>query len=257
MRFQSRTAAFPRSAEFYIGTDMYSVLMILTSARSWTQMDGTQRPTGFWAEEFVVPHEILVSAGAAVTIATPAGKPATVDAASLSPQANHGDVAKVDALSTYLDRYADVLKAPHRIEDVDLSEFDAVFVPGGHGPMQDLAVDESVGRVLSTALADSAKVVGAVCHGQASFLSAGDSAGWAFKGRRLTAFTNEEETQVGLAANAPWLLEDRLRAAGGSFVAGAPWSSHVVVDGNLVTGQNPGSAEAAARAMLDLLAGVR
>jgi putative intracellular protease/amidase len=233
---------------------MHSVLMILTSATSWTQLDGTHRPTGFWAEEFVAPHELLVSAGVQVTIATPNGKPATVDVGSLAPQVNNGDAAKVAALSAYLEKHADALRSPLRLEEIDLAEFDAVFVPGGHGPMQDLAVDEVVGRLLSAALADSQKVVGAVCHGQASFLSAGDSAGWAFKGRRLTAFSNTEETQAGLAANAPWLLEDRLRAAGASFEAGAPWSSHVVVDGNLVTGQNPASAEAATKALLDLLA---
>ena len=232
---------------------MQSVLMILTSATSWTQKDGIQRPTGFWAEEFITPHEILSAAGVGITIATPGGKPATVDALSLAPEANNGDVAKVHALSTYLERYSDILQSPRRVEDADLAGFDAVFVPGGHGPMQDLAVNESVGKVLAAALADPAKVVGAVCHGQASFLAAGDSSGWAFKGRRMTAFSNTEETMTGLAANAPWLLEDRLRAAGAVFEAGAPWGSHVVVDGNLVTGQNPASADAATRALLDLL----
>jgi putative intracellular protease/amidase len=233
---------------------MHSILMILTGATSWTQKDGTQRPSGFWAEEFATPYELLASAGVKITIATPGGRPATVDQISLSAEANHGDVAKVEALSAFLDRHTDALKSPRRIEDMDVSEFDAVFVPGGHGPMQDLAVDETVGKVLGSALADPAKIVSAVCHGQASFLSAGDAAGWAFRGRRLTAFSNLEETQTGLAVNAPWLLEDRLRAAGALFEAGAPWSSHVVVDGNLVTGQNPQSAAAAAQAMLDLLA---
>jgi len=233
---------------------MHSVLMILTGAKSWTQKDGSQRPSGFWAEEFVAPHEVLVSAGVKITIATPGGKPATVDAVSLAPETNQGDVAKIEALTAYLQKHADALRSPRRLEDANLVEFDAIFVPGGHGPMQDLAVDESVGKILSAALADPKKIVGAVCHGQASFLSAGDSTGWAFKGRRLTAFSNTEETQTGLAANAPWLLEDRLRAAGASFEAGAPWSSHVVVDGNLVTGQNPASAEAAMKAILDLLA---
>jgi putative intracellular protease/amidase len=233
---------------------MHSVLMILTGATSWTQKDGTQRPTGFWAEEFATPHEELASAGVKITIATPGGKPATVDKLSLSVQANHGDVAKIEALSAYLDKHADALKSPLRIEDINLSGFDVVFVPGGHGPMQDLAVDEAVGHALSTALANQDMIVAAVCHGQASFLSVGDAVSWAFKGRRLTAFTNTEEAQVGLAANAPWLLEDRLRDAGASFDAGAPWSSHVVVDGNLVTGQNPQSAAATAKAVLDLLA---
>ncbi|CAB3754540.1 type 1 glutamine amidotransferase domain-containing protein [Paraburkholderia solisilvae] len=233
---------------------MYSVLMILTGATSWTQKDGIQRPTGFWAEEFAVPHETLSSAGVAITLATPGGKPAPVDALSLTPEANHGDVAKAKALSAYVERHAEALRLPRRIEDMSLTGFDAVFVPGGHGPMQDLAVDANVGKLLSDALADPKKVVCALCHGQASFLAAGDASSWAFKGRRLTAFTNAEETQAGLAANAPWLLEDRLRAAGASFDSGAPWSSHVVVDGNLVTGQNPASAEAAAKAVLDLLA---
>ncbi|WP_233836725.1 type 1 glutamine amidotransferase domain-containing protein [Paraburkholderia sp. ZP32-5] len=233
---------------------MHSVLMILTGATSWTQKDGMRRPSGFWAEEFATPHEVLSAAGVTITIATPGGKPATVDQVSLSAQANQGDVAKTEALSAYLDKHEDVLKSPLRIEDLDVSEFDVVFVPGGHGPMQDLAVDEAVGNALSTALADRDMIVAAVCHGQASFLSAGDATSWAFKGRRMTAFTNVEETQVGLAANAPWLLEDRLRDAGASFDAGAPWSSHVVIDGNLVTGQNPQSAAATAKAVLDLLA---
>lgn len=234
--------------------DMYSVLMILTSATLWTQKDGSQRPSGFWAEEFVVPHEMLLSAGAKVTIATPSGKPSIVDAMSLTPETNQGDGRKVEKLSSYLEKHAEALRTPWRIEDVNAADFDAVFVPGGHGPMQDLAVDASVGRILSAALANPEQVVTALCHGSASFLAAGDETNWAFKGYRLTAFTNTEETQTGLAANAPWLLEDRLREAGALFDSGAPWSSHVVVDGNLVTGQNPASGEAATRAMLNLLA---
>ena len=234
--------------------DMYSVLMILTSATSWTQKDGAQRPTGFWAEEFVVPHDMLTSAGVEVTIATPGGKPSIVDEMSLTPEANEGDVAKVDKLAAYLEKHAEALRTPRRIEEMNAADFDAVFVPGGHGPMQDLAVDASVGRILSAALANPQQVVTALCHGSASFLAAGDETSWAFKGYRMTAFTNTEETQTGLAANAPWLLEDRLRAAGALFDAGAPWTSHVVVDGNLVTGQNPMSGEAATRAMLRIFA---
>jgi len=233
---------------------MYSILMILSSATAWTQKDGSQRPTGFWAEEFVAPYEAFASAGVRTTIVTPHGKAAVVDALSLTPQANQGDAAKASALAASLDRHAAVLASPRRIDDIDLAGFDAVFVPGGHGPMQDLATDTDVGQLLGRALANSRQVVAAVCHGAASFLTVGDATGSAFRGRRLTAFTNAEETQVGLAANAPWLLEDRLRDAGASFDAGAPWSSHVVVDGNLVTGQNPASAAAAAQAVLDLLA---
>ena len=233
---------------------MYSILMVLSSATAWTQKDGSQRPTGFWAEEFVAPYEAFASAGVRTTVVTPHGQAAVVDALSLTSQANQGDEVKVSELATALERHAAVLASPRRIDEIDLADFDAVFVPGGHGPMQDLAVDTNVGQLLSRALANSRQVVAAVCHGSASFLAAGDAAGWAFRGRRMTAFTNAEETQVGLAANAPWLLEDRLRDAGASFDAGAPWGSYVVVDGNLVTGQNPASAAAAAQAVLDLLA---
>lgn len=233
---------------------MSSVLFILTGATAWTQLDGSQRPSGFWGEEFTVPHQIFSAAGLHITIATPEGTPAVVDALSLTGQANNGDSAKVAAVSAYLAQHAAALRAPVRIADVDLGRFDAVFVPGGHGPMQDLAVNGGVGRLLSQALGNPAQVVAAVCHGAASFLAAGDATSWAFKGRKLTGFTNAEETQVGLAANAPWLLEDRLRAAGAAFESSTSWAPYIVVDGNLVTGQNPASAQAAAQAVIALIA---
>jgi putative intracellular protease/amidase len=232
---------------------MSSVLFILTGATSWTQKDGSQRASGFWGEEFVVPHQIFSSAGVSITIATPEGSPAVVDGLSISPEANHGDTAKVAAISAYLNQHGSALRTPARVADLDVEQFDAVFVPGGHGPMQDLAVHGGVGKILAEALNNPAKVVAAVCHGQASFLAAGDAASWAFKGRKLTAFSNAEEAQVGLADNAPWLLEDRLRAAGAAYEAGTSWTPNVVIDGNLVTGQNPASAEAAAKAVIELL----
>ncbi|MBE1484841.1 type 1 glutamine amidotransferase domain-containing protein [Plantactinospora soyae] len=234
---------------------MSSILMILTAARTWSQKDGSQRPTGFWAEEFVVPHRILTEAGVDVTIATPGGLTPVADEGSLAPSANGDDAEKVAELRAYLTRTQDLLTSPVRLEDVDPGRFDGVFIPGGHGPMQDLAVNPDVARVLAALLPDPAKVVASLCHGPASFFSAGNPDGsWLFKGRRLTAFTDEEETQVGLAANAPWLLEERLRTAGAQFESGPAWSSYVVVDGNLVTGQNPGSGEAAAEAVLRELA---
>ncbi|MFD4610310.1 type 1 glutamine amidotransferase domain-containing protein [Streptomyces sp. NPDC058440] len=126
-----------------------------------------------------------------------------------------------------------------------------MLIPGGHGPMQDLAVNEDVARVLAAMLPDTSKVVAALCHGQAAFLPAGEAEGqWLFKGRRLTSFTDEEEASTGLAANAPWLLGERLRQVGARYDSGPAWSSYVVVDGNLVTGQNPTSAAEVARAVL-------
>jgi putative intracellular protease/amidase len=229
---------------------MTSVLIILSAATQWTQKDGTQRPTGFWGEEFVTPHKALAAAKVDITIATPDGKPAMVDEFSLSLAANGNDAAKVAEFTSYLAKTAAALQAPKRLEDMNVEDFDAVFVPGGHGPMQDLAVNEACGRILAAALANPKKIVGALCHGPASFLSAGDAVSWAFKGRTLTAFTNSEESQVGLAANAQWLLEDRLIAGGAEFVGGAAFSPHVVVDGNLITGQNPQSAAATVDAVL-------
>jgi len=144
-----------------------------------------------------------------------------------------------------------LLESPARLEDVDPAGYDAVFIPGGHGPMQDLAVNPDVARILAVMLPDDSKVVASLCHGPAAFLAAGDAEGnWLFKGRKLTAFTDDEEKQAGLANNAPWLLEDRLRAAGAVFEPGPAWASHVVVDGNLITAQNPASAEAAGKAIL-------
>ncbi|MEU3183154.1 type 1 glutamine amidotransferase domain-containing protein [Streptomyces sp. NPDC006923] len=230
---------------------MSSLLVILSGATRWSQQDGSQRPTGFWSEEFAEPHKAFTEAGVELTVATPGGRPAVVDELSLTAQANNGDEEKAAELRAYLEGVKELLAAPERLEDIDPTAFDGVFIPGGHGPMQDLAVNEDVARVLQTLLPDQSKVVAALCHGQAAFLPAGDEEGqWLFKGRRLTSFTDEEETLTGLAANAPWLIGARLKAAGADFVPGPAWSSHVVVDGNLVTGQNPASAAAAAQAVL-------
>src|ERR1700741_719935 len=114
---------------------MSSVLFILTGATSWTQKDGSQRASGFWGEEFVVPHQIFSSAGVSITIATPEGSPAVVDGLSISTEANHGDTAKVDTILAYLNQHGSALRTPARVADLDVEQFDAVFVPGGHGPM--------------------------------------------------------------------------------------------------------------------------
>lgn len=233
---------------------MSRFLVILTAAQHWSQKDGSQRPTGFWAEEVATPHRILTEAGVELTIATPGGRPASLDEFSLTPQVNGGDTAKVAEIRAYLNSIKAELDNPRSLADIDPAEFDGVLTPGGHGPMQDLAVDPDVARILAALLPDERKVVASLCHGQAAFLAAGTADGWLFRGRRMTAFTDAEETQTGLAANAPWLLETRLRAAGAVYEPGAPWGPCVVVDGNLITGQNPASADAAAEAILKELA---
>jgi putative intracellular protease/amidase len=233
---------------------MTSVLMVLTGADTWTMKDGSPHPTGFWMEEFVRPHKTFSDAGFDVSIATPQGRTPTVDPLSLALEFNHDDQAEVDSQKAYLDSKRSELDNPLVLGDVDTADYDAMFVVGGHGPMQDLAVDPDIGRLMVAILGDQSKILAAVCHGPASFLSAHDPDGkWLFGGRQLTAFSNEEETQSTFAGNAPWLLEDRLRLAGALYQAEPAWTPHAVTDGNLVTGQQNYSAQAAANAVMEAL----
>jgi putative intracellular protease/amidase len=236
------------------GESMSKVLIALTGARVWSQRDGTQRPTGFWAEEFAVPHRLLAEAGIDITIATPGGVVPVPDQMSLSPEANNGDAEAAASFGAYLDEVQPLLNNPERLEDIDPAIFDAVLIPGGHGPMQDLAVNSDIARILSAMLPDTTKIVASLCHGPASFMAAGDESGnWLFKGRTMTAFTDEEENQTGLDKNAPWLLEARLRAGGANVTGGPAWHPNVVVDGNLITGQNPASGQGVAEILIKKL----
>jgi putative intracellular protease/amidase len=233
---------------------MTSVLMVLTGADTWTMKDGSPHPTGFWMEEFVRPHKTFSDAGFDVSIATPQGRTPTVDPLSLAVQFNHDDQAEVGAQKAYLDSLKSELDDPLVLGDVDPADFDVMFVVGGHGPMQDLAVDPDIGGLMVAMLGDQGKILAAVCHGPASFLSAHDAEGnWLFKGRRLTGFSNEEETQSTFAGNAPWLLEDRLRLAGAIYESEPAWTPHALTDGNLVTGQQNYSAQATADAVMEAL----
>jgi putative intracellular protease/amidase len=142
-----------------------------------------------------------------------------------------------------------------RVEDINPDRFDAIFLFCVHGPMQDMAVHPTLGNVLVAMLDNPKKLVASVCHGPAGLFTAARADGtWALKDRQLTGFSNEEETQAGFAGNAPWLLEDRLRISGARYVAKAPWTPHVVVEGNLVTGQQNYSAGVTADAVLKQLA---
>ncbi len=221
---------------------MSSVLVVITGADHWTLTDGTQHPTGFWAEELLTPVSAFGKAGVQISFATPGGVRPTVDEGSLSPVMAGGEEqaarqrAELDAL------FAQELAAPLRLEEVNAADYDAVYIPGGHGPMEDLAVSPVLGELLIRML-DSGKIVSSVCHGPAAFLTASRANGqWAFAGRTLSGFLNEEERQVGLADKAPWLLEDRLRAGGAQMKTGDAWAPLSVVDDTIVTGQNPASS---------------
>ncbi|MEV0076999.1 type 1 glutamine amidotransferase domain-containing protein [Nocardia neocaledoniensis] len=231
---------------------MAHILFVLTGADHWTLADGTAHPTGYWAEEFAAPYEAFTRAGHTVTVATPGGVVPTVDKASLAPDVNGGPdgaAAVADALSAA----EPALRQPISLDEVSLADYDAVFYPGGHGPMEDLAVDPASGALLSAALV-SGKPLGVVCHGPAALLATADPAGHSpFAGYRLTGFSNAEETQAGLADKAKWLLQDRLVALGVDYREGEPWAPHIEIDRNLYTGQNPASSAELAAKMLAAL----
>jgi putative intracellular protease/amidase len=201
--------------------------------------DGSPHPTGFWAREFIEAHDAYTAGGLGVSIATPFGVKPTVDQLSWYPPYNNKDEQFIaQQKKKWLEAHAAELDAPLTLEDIEPGRYDVVYVVGGHGPMQDLAVHLTLGNLLVANLDDPARFVGAVCHRPASFLSAHRADGtWAFKGRKVTSFTNEEETQATSAGNAPWLLEDRLRLAGALFQAAEPWSVHIV--GGRQSGHRP------------------
>jgi len=231
---------------------MARILLVLSGSDHWTLADGTSHPTGYWAEEFVVPHRMFREREIDVHVATPGGARPTVDQASLTAEMNEGDGRKAAELRRYIDSAGAELDKPLPLEEARqrAGDYDAVYIPGGHGPMEDLSACAPLGELI-TRLYESGRLVVAVCHGPAGLLSATrDDGSWLFAGRRVTAFTNEEEQQVGLADRAPWLLETRLRERGARFVTGTPWWSHIETDGNLITGQNPASSQAAAERTL-------
>ncbi|MGI5460299.1 type 1 glutamine amidotransferase domain-containing protein [Streptomyces sp. CA-249302] len=231
---------------------MSKILFVMTGADYWTLADGTKHPTGFWAEEAVSPYEAFKAAGHEIVVATPGGVVPTVDKGSLAAEANGGQ-ENADRIAGVL-AAATELQHPIRLEDVHLDDYAAVFYPGGHGPMEDLAVDTDSGELLTLAL-DSGKPLGVVCHAPAALLAATRADGTnSFAGRRVAAFTNVEETLAGLADKAKWLLQDRLTEAGVRVQVGEPFAPKVVVDDNLVTGQNPASSAPLAAELLKKIA---
>lgn len=223
---------------------MCRLLAVITGADHVRLKDGMIWPTGFWAEEFVVPHEKFREAGIVVDIATPGGVQPPLDRKSLSPEMNPGGTAAIEHYKRYLASLED-LKHPRVLEELspdEADDYDAIFLPGGHGPMRDLVCSVALGEIVQRMKARD-KLIVAVCHGPAGLLPAvAPDGSWAFKGYRLTAFTNKEEAAVGLADRMPFLLENRLRELSADFRAGKPWESHVAADRNLITGQNPASS---------------
>lgn len=236
---------------------MARVLFAVTGSRYWTLNDGTKHPCGYWPEELAIPHKVFSQAGMEITIATPGAVRPVPDEAGFSAAMNGGSEEPGRRFRRYLEIIEEQLRSPHDLNEVSAVDYDLVFVPGGHGPMEDLAASPTFGALVLE-FTRQHKPVAAVCHGPAALLPARDADGWLFRGRRLTGFTNVEEAQVGFADRAPWRLEDRLVEAGGTFEASpGPWQPHVVADGNLYSGQNPASSEPLAQLLLTAVASAR
>ncbi|MFJ3958484.1 type 1 glutamine amidotransferase domain-containing protein [Arthrobacter sp. NPDC090010] len=229
---------------------MPSILFVVSAADHWTLADGTFHPTGYWAEELAEPHRLFRDAGWEITVATPGGAPPTLDQLSLG--AAGGTPSKRKAVAAYLESIRDELDRPRVLAEVDESLFDVVFYPGGHGPMEDLAVDPVSGALLTRRLA-SGRPLALLCHAPAAVLAATtDDGGNAFAGYRMTGLSNREEKLNRFARKAPWFLEDRLKDAGIDYSKGLlPLLPHVERDRNLFSGQNPASAGPLARRLLN------
>ncbi|WP_136516033.1 type 1 glutamine amidotransferase domain-containing protein [Geomonas edaphica] len=222
------------------------ILMVVTSH---DKLGDTGEKTGFWLEELAAPYYVFHDAGVTVTIASPRGGMPPVDPKSNLPE------NETESTMRFKDDQAaqDDLAHSRRLREVSVNDFDAIFYPGGHGPLWDLAVDtDSIALIEAFVRAD--KPVGAVCHAPAVLADVKVTAGdFLVKGKHVTGFTNAEEEAVGLTDVVPFLLEDRLKQRGATFRSGGDWASHVEVDGKLVTGQNPASSAPAAEALLKLL----
>jgi putative intracellular protease/amidase len=222
------------------------ILMVLTSH---DRLGDTGRKTGFWLEEFAAPYYLLRDAGAEITLASPKGGQPPLDPISNQPE-NQTDLTR----RFLADPAAQAeLANTKTLAEVSADGFDALFYPGGHGPMWDLS-DNGKSSALIDAFVKADKPVAAVCHAPIALVNArGKDGEFLVKGKRVTGFTNEEEEAVGLTKVVPFLVENVLKERGGVYSKVANWVPYVVVDGKLVTGQNPASSGPAAQALLKLL----
>jgi putative intracellular protease/amidase len=227
-----------------------NLLFVVSGASYWTLKDGTRWATGYWAEEFAAPYHALTGAGHQVVVATPGAGVPYVDAMSLRPSMAGGEQGAEDLENII--RSAEELRRPIELADVRLEDYDAVYCPGGHGPMQDMWDNADAGRLLTAALA-SGKPLAIVCHAPAAMLSTRYHGVSPFKGYKVTGFTNDEEAAIGLADRANWLLENELNKLGVEFIRGEMWKPFTNRDRNLFTGQNPASAAKLAQEMLQVL----
>lgn len=219
------------------------ILLVLTSH---DRLGDTGKKTGFWLEEFTTPFYVLKDGGAEVVLASPKGGQPPLDPKSDGP----------DSQTESTERFAnDVaarkqLASTKNLSDMRAEDFDGVFYPGGHGPMWDMP-DNPISIALLEAFVRAGKPVAAVCHAPAALVNVRDANGdYLVKGRKVTGFSNGEEDAVELSDVVPFMLEDKLRERGGIYSKGADWAAYAVVDGQLITGQNPASSQLVAEKLL-------
>ena len=227
-------------------TGIMNILFVLTSH---SQMGDTGHKTGFWVEEFANPYYALLDAGANITIATPKGGAAPIDPTSDLPQNSTEDTQRFKNDAASQKKINETLA----LADINFEDYDAVFYPGGHGPLWDLAEDPISAKLIQDFDAAN-KPIAFVCHAPAALRHVKNTEGeFLVKGKRVTGFSNEEEEAVQLSAIVPFLVEDMLKANGGIYSRGKVWEAYALEDGNLITGQNPASSALVAEILLKKL----
>lgn len=227
------------------------ILMLLTSHDTLgaTGTEGAEK-TGFWLEEFAAPYYVFKDAGADITLASPKGGQPPLDPKSELADFQTAGTERFNSDSDTQQLLANTIA----IDKVSARDFDGIFYPGGHGPLWDLA-EEPLSIALIEAFNVVQKPIAAVCHAPAVFRHAMNPTGSPIVSqRKVTGFSNSEEDAVGLTDTVPFLLENELKLLGGKYEKGSDWESHVVVDENIITGQNPASSKATAQALLKALA---
>ncbi|SMG51884.1 Putative intracellular protease/amidase [Marivirga sericea] len=230
-------------------TEKAAKLKVLFVLTSHDELGDTGEKTGFWVEEFAAPYYSLKDENVEITIATPEGGKAPIDPRSQTEASQTEATKRFNNDKTAQNRIANTMK----LSEVNAADYDAVFYPGGHGPLWDLAEDKTSIELIETFNAQN-KPMAFVCHAPAALKEVKGKDGEPLvKGRKVTGFTNSEEEAVQLTEVVPFLLEDMLAEKGGTFTKGENWSVHVVEDGNLITGQNPASSKKAAELLLKKL----
>ncbi|WP_417224067.1 type 1 glutamine amidotransferase domain-containing protein [Amphritea sp.] len=220
-----------------------NILFVLTSH---DELGNTGEKTGFWVEEFAAPYYVLADAGVNITLASPAGGQPPIDPKSALEDFQTEDTRRFDQDAELQQKLANTLP----LSSVSADDYDAIFYPGGHGPMWDLTQNKASIALIET-FARQGKPVSAVCHAPSVLLNTKDEAGEPLvKNKKVTGFTNTEEAAVGLTEVVPFLLEDELKQRGGVYSQGPDWGPYLIEDGLLITGQNPASSTLVAKAVL-------